>query len=193
MADKLPQIPRIPASALMDAKIERSLERIPLSAGDGDDEEVVILGRTKEEKEASRKRRYDRIGSKQYVHQTLMRIVKNRIALMDRYNGMALFRDPRNIWEGDNRRSDTPQFQTLWQLKKIYLEADGIEKLGERLRIQADVLKQIGSICDRVEDENRRIHEELKSIDAALNDDESDPEKQLEKLLGGAVRNAETA
>lgn len=98
------------------------------------------------------------------VQATVDRVIQNRMRLMDRYNGITLFREAVKAWDGKVRPGDNPSIQTLFELKKLYDEAKSLDDPKDALRARIDIIKQMTALCDRLEEQNSKIVQELRDL-----------------------------
>ncbi len=127
----------------------------------GDDQELLVVADDQPAK--SKKLSIER------VEATVERVIKNRMRKMDRYNGISIFRTPR---EGDLKKvndakvlpGDTPDIQCLFRLKTLFEQAIEVEDPEKRIRLQDSIMDKITKLCDRLEEQNGKIVQELQDL-----------------------------
>ncbi len=129
----------------------------------GDDHELLVV----EDQPAKSKKKQLSIDR---VRATIDRVIQNRMRKMDRYNGISIFRAPRE--DGQVKKvndakvlpGDTPDIQCLFRLKTLFEEAGGVEDLEKRIRLQDSIADKIIKLCDRLEEQNGKIVQELQEL-----------------------------
>lgn len=117
----------------------------------------------------------------------LDRVLQRRLRLVDRYNGISIpgIREPKQVakgWDGKVSPGDPPGIQLLFHLGKMLVEAEGIEDAYNRINATAGITKQMASLCERFEDQNSRIVQELQKFIEMERDKGELTDEQLAKL-----------
>lgn len=97
------------------------------------------------------------------------RLLRNRAALIDRYNQLPLFREARDekeaaSWSFRIMPSDPPSIQLLMMLKEELKKTDGIEDDYKRAQIRMAIMGKIADLCSNLESLNATTYKELRVL-----------------------------
>lgn len=118
------------------------------------------------------------------------RVIQRRIRLIDRYNGISIpgiregSKGPK-AWDGKVAPGDPPGIQSIFKLGQMLQEAESIEDPYNRLNVQSSIMKQIASLCDRFEDQNSKVVQELQKFIEMENKRDMPTDEELLKLANG--------
>jgi len=127
----------------------------------GDDQELLVLAEDRPKGKSPKevhKLSIDR------VEATVERVIQNRMRKMDRYNGISLFREAKKARDGGVLPGDTPDIQCLFRLRQLFDQALDVEDPEERIRLQDSIMDKITKLCDRLEEQNGKIVQELQDL-----------------------------